>query len=181
VSRGEERGPPGIETPGAGSNSFHDDTRARSLERRLQAIESKAGEATPDREDLSRRDLPEEQKRRKQEQEAEYSAKLERHRNDHEDPAWAPRASANFADDLGRLSEEVGFGVKEVSCKIRTCTAHLSWANFSAAMTTYSSLLHYPYTAECAREIILPDPMSADDPYEATAFFDCPRGEPTNQ
>jgi hypothetical protein len=89
------------------------------------------------------------------------------------DTAWAHTASRDLQQGLQRLGDEHGYTTKSVDCRTTLCRALLEWPTYADAQRSWKAVLHESYEPNCATEVYVPPPNTADGPYEATVIFDC--------
>jgi hypothetical protein len=103
-----------------------------------------------------------------------HRAAIAEHQRQPRDPRWASAAESAFRRDLTAL-QDLGADDVTVDCRMTTCTAELQWPSFHDAQEKYTNVLHAEMSMNCGREILLPQPEDATQPYRATAVFRCER------
>lgn len=149
------------------------DVRIGDLERRIAELEAATAapaEAPPPSGDDPTPESPEEQRAAV---ERAFTQALEAHRQEPLDPTWARSTAQAFQDDLASFPRESEITVLDVQCRSSTCTASFEWPTYEKARSTFSSVLHKSYQANCTRNIMLPEPAEPEKAYRATAIFDC--------
>ncbi len=156
-----------------------DDARVARLERRLGALEADVSVTAP-RDDLAGvalDDDPELATLSLDEQRihalGRWQGKLDAHAGAPTDASWAPRVEAGFQDDLTSLGDDAGFRVATTNCRTTTCIATVDFEGYDAAVAGHAALLHHDYAANCAREVVLPEPAERSGRYTATVLYDC--------
>jgi hypothetical protein len=107
-----------------------------------------------------------------------FQEKLARHARDAVDPAWSPKTTRSFKDDLAKMTANGGFDVVRVDCRTTSCVSTLSWPSYGAASRSYSQVLVARYQANCSRDVILTPPADLMARHEAQVVFECDRGAP---
>lgn len=135
------------------------------LAQRVDLLESKArGESAQPEPDL---DI--EQSRQKRQE--VFTARIAAHDREPRDPAWSKQTAESIESELTAVAD--GFAVHGVTCGMTTCTAKVRWPTYLDATSSFSTLLHLNYSANCAREILLPEPEDPAATYDGTLLFDC--------
>jgi hypothetical protein len=105
----------------------------------------------------------------------ERFAELDRlHEQDAPDPTWSMKASEQFAGDLAKLGEKLGFSIGPTECKTTTCRAAIQYESYSAARTTMAQLVEHSYNGlNCEQGMRLAEPEHPDSAYTAHLYLDC--------
>ena len=105
---------------------------------------------------------------------AAYAAKIASVQREGRDPEWATRTERTFAQDLSRLEPESGARVLKVDCRTTGCLATVQWDSYPAAAEGWRTLLHRPYTQNCAITLDLPAASEAPTgAQQATVVYQC--------
>ena len=151
------------------------DQRLTAMEAKVTALdqeEDTEGEeegAPPDPELEAIRDL----EGAKEETIQQWNDRIEAHEQEPIDYAWSEATTKLFQDDVQKLAAAHVFQMVDAKCKSTTCSVTVQWNDYGAALQNYSGLLHNDYQKPCFREVLLPEPASRDQPYQATVIYDC--------
>jgi hypothetical protein len=143
--------------------------RLSSLEERvnrLETVDASVGNRAP-------REAPEPAEPRREEYEMRHATLLSAYEKEAVDPGWAPGTERLFQSDLNNLQASGQFQVRSLGCRMTSCAVTLEWNSLEQASGHFRDILHYPFRAGCAREILVSERPSAGGKYEATAIFDC--------
>lgn len=91
------------------------------------------------------------------------------------DNAWAYDARDAFVTDVSDIAQQNGIKVIEADCRTTQCQVVVEWPTYDDAVVGFGELLHHEYQINCAKETLLPEPVTTDPnlPYQMTVLFDC--------
>ena len=103
----------------------------------------------------------------------DWNQRLQQHASEPLDPKWSVSTGNAFATDLGQLAEVQSFRVVNTQCRTRTCSATVEWPDYDTATSKYAALLYQRTQANCAKEIVMPEPANRGTAYQATILYNC--------
>jgi hypothetical protein len=151
--------------------------RTQLLEARVAELEAHAAKKDPGAAEPAASSGPEpDPATSEQSRETEHAASIARVRQEPVDRNWAQGTEQLLRGDLevvARASADRHMSLVGVECKTTSCLATFEWPSFDEAKSGWRGILHSRLSANCAREILLPDAADPSARYQATAVFDC--------
>lgn len=115
---------------------------------------------------------PTEQEARAQHQ-SDFQRALDEHRRESVDGNWAREANRSLESDARELAPRAHATFGAADCRMTTCAIEATWSDFDAARRGYAALLEYPFTTNCAAQIVIPEPSDRSLPVRASLLLDC--------
>jgi hypothetical protein len=104
---------------------------------------------------------------------ARYERFLEDHAQEKVDRAFQTRWTERLRGNLDAMGRDLGFEIREISCRESTCVASLRWPDFIRAMEGYVHIVHES-APRCHTSILLDPPRDPTSPYEHKVLYsDC--------
>ena len=170
--------------------------REISLERNMKRLEAKvammgsgnavSGSNSENAEDNERLRQEEEERQRMQDdpeaREAKvheiYTETMQQFEQQEYDADWAGQAESGFKQDFTTIAANIGANLQNVECRTNACIAKMEFNNYEHAKDNIDELAARPYSVNCKRRVITPQPDDANAPYQVTFFFrECEKDE----